>query len=104
MYRSVHKCTSFGFDSTNSPAEKLTYVICLISRLIRVMIVHVMMVHVTFKDKYYRGVYVNVFNFLEKGNLVRRNYDRGVFDFGQFWSKTHKITWTIISLKNSESK
>ena len=46
MYRSVHKCTSFGFDSTNSPAEKLTYVICLISRLIRVMIVHV-----TFKDK-----------------------------------------------------
>lgn len=90
MYRSVHKCTIFGFDSTNSPAEKLTYVICLISRLIRVMIVHVMMVHVTFKD--IRGVYVNVFNFLEKSNLVRRNYDRGVFDFGQFWSKTHKIT------------
>ena len=49
MYRSVHKCTSFGFDSTNSPAEKLTYVICLISRLIHVMIS--IWVHVTFKDK-----------------------------------------------------
>ena len=91
MYRSVHKCTSFGFDSTNSPAEKLTYVICLISRLIRYRSRDDCSRDI-FKDKYYRGVYVNVFNFLEKGNLVRRNYDRGVFDFGQFWSKTHKIT------------